>query len=143
MQDQNRRFRVKFAQTPSHTTTEACKSCITSLAPLFSIREMDASTITSIPDSQIPTGYSYDDSQMLSQPTSLTIQQTIPDSQPLAASQESQVLYYAAQPECSNTCASSQSTVVRNNIEGGHTLTKETDKSISIPDIAKVHVYLP
>ena len=131
IQDQNRRFRVKFAQTPSHTTIEACKSCITSLAPLLSVREMDTSSITSIPDSQIPSGY--DDSQTLSQPTSFAVQQTIPDSQPLA-SQESQSLY-VAQPELSNT---SQSTVVRSNVEGGHAVAKETDKSISIPDIAKV-----
>jgi microcystin-dependent protein len=94
----------------------------------------DASSITSIPDSQIPA--SYDDSQSLSQPTSLTIHQTIiPDSQPLAASQESQALYYAAQPEQSNT---SQSAVVRSNAGGSRAMTKETDKSISIPDIAKV-----
>ena len=123
---------MKFARTSSHTTTEACKSCITSLAPLLPVHKMDASSITSIPDSQIPSGH--DDSQTLSQPTSLTVQQTIPDSQPLA-SQESQALYIA-QPQLSNT---SQSTVqVRNNVEGGHAMTKEADKSISIPDIAKV-----
>ena len=92
---------------------------------------MDASSITSIPDSQIPSGY--DDSQTLSQPTSFAVQQTIPDSQPLA-SQESQALY-VAQPQLSST---SQSTMVRSNVEGGHAMTKETDKSISIPDIAKV-----
>lgn len=132
LQEQNRRFRVKFAQTPSCSATEACKNCITTLAPLLPIREMDAmgSSVTSIPDSQIPT--SYDDSQqILSQPASLAIQQTVPDSQPLVESQESQALY-ATQ---SNT---SQSTVARSNAEDSHAMSKETDKSISIPDIAKV-----
>lgn len=130
---------MKFAQTPSHAATETCKSCITSLAPLLPVREMgDASSITSIPDSQIPA--SYDDSQSLSQPTSLAIHQTIiPDSQPLAPSQESQALYYAAQPEQSNT---SQSAVVRSNTGGSLSMTKETDKLISIPDIAKVGGHL-
>lgn len=122
---------MKFAQTPSHSATEACKSCITSLAPLLPVREMDASSITSIPDSQIPA--SYDDSQqVLSQPTS----HTIPDSQPLVASQESSQALYATQ---SNT---SQSTVAKSNAEGSHAMSKETDKSISIPDIAKVREYL-
>ena len=124
---------MKFAQSPSHSATEACKNCITSLAPLLPVREMDASSITSIPDSQIPA--SYDDSQqILSQPTSLAVQHTILDSQPLVASQESSQALYATQ---SNTF---QSTVAKSNAEGSHAMSKEfeTDKSISIPDIAKV-----
>ena len=134
MQDQNRRFRVKFAQTPSHSTTEACKSCITSLAPLLSVREMDATSINSIPDSQLPVGY--DDSQMLlSQQMSFATQQTIPDSQPLT-SQDTQAL---GQPElATNTTHSGQPIVGKSNMEGGHASTKETDKLISMPDIAKV-----
>lgn len=126
---------MKFAQTPSHSATEACKNCITSLAPLLPVREMDASSITSIPDSQIPA--SYDDSQqVLSQPTSLAIQHTIPNSQPLVASQESSQALYTTQ---SNTF---QSAVAKSNAEGSHAMSKETDKSISIPDIAKVREYL-
>ena len=96
---------------------------------------MDASSITSIPDSQIPTGY--DDSQMLSQPaTSFGVPQTISDSQPLA-SQETQAVH-VAQPELSNTSRSGPSMTDRNNVEGTHGTTEETDKLVSMPDIAEV-----
>ena len=97
---------------------------------------MDASSVTSIPDSQIPSGY--EDSQILSQPaTSFTVPQTIPDSQPLA-SQEIPALH-VAQPELSNTSHDGQSTIDR---EGTCGTTEETDKLVSMPAIAKVGVYL-
>lgn len=65
LQDENRRFRVKFApMAPQITSLETCRLCITTLSPLVPIREMVATSgMDVVSDSQIP--LPREDSQML------------------------------------------------------------------------------
>ena len=96
---------------------------------------MDSSTVTSIPDSQLPA--TCEDSQLMpsQQTSSFTFQQTIPDSQPLA-SQESRGLL---EPGFADGSQHGKPAVGKSDgEENNHAATKETDRVVSIPDVAKV-----
>ena len=125
----------------SHCSSEACKSCITCLAPLVTIREMDASSVSTAADSQLPSGY--EDSQTLSEQMIAT-QQPVQDSRPELA---------VASQQPRNLCMSSDqgSTVSEQTVmnEGIHpslgnfgdsqVTSKQNDHFITVPNLAKVH----
>ena len=118
MQEENRRFRVKFApMAPSFTALEACRNCMTTLAPLIPIREM-----TAVPSSMEDSQMMYEDSQPLAQ------------TQPEAACGSLQYQTGAAVPALATISESSQQRPQQCSEDG----TPQANEAMSVPDIAKV-----